>query len=128
MLKEFKDNWGKLSEEEKEMMKNITPEQREQIKNLTPEQKEMMKNITPEQKKDMMKLAHMSSADKKNLQIFQEGITGSMDQKWVDAVVSLLKNKPDVFKTMFKSMGTGTPDDQFDQYFDFILQLGECKY
>ena len=100
---------------------------------MTPEQKEQMKNITPEQKKEMMKLAHMGPRDKKNLQTFQEGIQGAIDEKWVTAVMSLLKNKPEVFKTMFKGMGSmaggeAADDSQVDPYIDFIVGMGECKY
>lgn len=132
-MKEFKENWGSLSAEEREMMKNITPEQREQIRNLTPEQKEQIKNISPAQKKEMMKLAHMSPNDKKNLQIFQEGIQGVIDEKWINAVMELLKNKPEIFKTMFKGMGSvtggeGADDSQVDPYIDFIVGMGECKF
>ena len=101
-MNEFKETYSKMSPEEKEMMKNITPEQREQMKNLTPEQREMMKNITPEQKKEMMKLAHMSPTDKKHLTTFQEGMTGSIDGKWITSVIALLKTNPQVFKTLSK--------------------------
>ena len=99
-MNEFKEAMSKMSPEEKEMMKNMSPEQREQVKNLTPEQKEMMKNITPEQKKERMKLAHMSPKDKKHLTVFQEGMTGNIDSKWITSVIALLKSNPQVFKTL----------------------------
>lgn len=102
MMKEFKESWTKMSDEEKDMLKNITPEQREQIKNLTPEQREQLKNITPEQKKEMMKMAHMNPNNKKNLLTFQEGITNGINDKWITATTTLIKQCPEVFKTMLK--------------------------
>jgi len=101
-MKEFQDSWGKMSTEERDMMQNITPEQREQLKNLTPEQKEQIKNITPDQRKEMMKMAQMPANQKKNLQVFQEGLQNGIDEKWITSVTALLKKNPEIFKTMSK--------------------------
>lgn len=102
MMKEFKENWSKLSAEERESLRTLTPEQREQIKNLTPEQREQMKNLTQEQRSELMKLAHMSPAEKKHLQTFQEGLTKGISDAWIDAVIALMKAHPQVFKTIVK--------------------------
>lgn len=125
MMKEFQESWGAMTDEQKEMMKNITPEQREQLKNLTPEQKEQLKNITPEQKKEMMKMAHMPDKQRKNLQVFQDGLQNGIDEKWITAVTALLKKNPEIFKTMGKSMFPDLSDEQVDPYLDFIKGLDE---
>ena len=61
----------------------------------------------PNMLKEVEKMSKMSNDDRTILQSIQEGLTGTkpIDDEWITNIVSALKNKPEIFKTMFKGRG-----------------------
>lgn len=54
-----------------------------------------------------MRMSKLSDKDRSKLQHIQEGISGTkvMDTKWIDTTVGILKQSPDIFRTMMKGKG-----------------------
>lgn len=57
--------------------------------------------------KEVERMSKLSVEDRSLLQTLQEGLAGvkPVDAVWIDAIVDGIKNKPQVFKTMFKGKG-----------------------
>lgn len=80
--------------------------------------------------KEMEKLSKMSSKDREQLQTLQTGFTeglASMDDKWIDKAIDILRTNPQLFKTLFLGRDTtssqGVSDDQLAYFIDFLSGL-----
>lgn len=78
--------------------------------------------------KEVEKMSKLGADDRNLLQTIQEGLTGvkPIDDAWIMNIVDALKNKPEVFKTMFKGRGAmlgGVTDEQIESYIDMASRM-----
>jgi hypothetical protein len=57
--------------------------------------------------KEVEKMSKLGNEDRNLLQHIQEGLAGvkPIDDKWMATIIDAIKNKPEIFKTMFKGKG-----------------------
>jgi hypothetical protein len=57
--------------------------------------------------KEVEKMSKLGNEDRNLLQHIQEGLAGvkPIDDKWIATIIDAIKNKPEIFKTMFKGKG-----------------------
>lgn len=85
----------------------------------------------PEAFKEVERMFSMSNDDRNVFQSIQEGLTGQrpIDSDWIDNIVSTLKSKPEVFKTLFKTgasrAGSDAPvsPDQIESFIDMASRM-----
>lgn len=80
--------------------------------------------------KEVEKMSKLNDSDRNSLQNIQEGLTGvrKVDDAWITSIIKTLKQKPDLFRTLFKGKGAmvgGITDDQIDYYIDMGSKMDE---
>jgi len=83
----------------------------------------------PEKFKAMMELSKMPESDRNEMQVIQEGLTGTRprDEAWIVSVVTILKKNPALIKSMYSSgvdkQKAGVDGEQIDTFVDFVCGL-----
>jgi NADPH-dependent curcumin reductase CurA len=76
--------------------------------------------------KEVEKMSKLGNEDRNLLQHIQEGLAGvkPIDDKWMTTIIDAIKNKPEIFKTMFK--GKGQMFGKFFYPFLALLSMFSC--